>query len=184
MAPLLAAASIKIAGERRLPGRAVCQRRSRFQGAKTARFCLKAGNRQQIWEKHGFPKLHTASFFRFIAANFSLTQVVTRARPRCCVYRIACFSFASANTRSTLKRYNYLIKTLCGECAVQAIDDKEDGVYLELCENCGTRFDPFIDEMEFQRQTGDDGVEIDMFGKYLCLNCSLEKYENFDPDEV
>ena len=85
---------------------------------------------------------------------------------------------------TTLKRYDYLIKTLCGECAVQAIDDKEDGVYLELCENCGARFDPFIDEMEFQRQTGDDGVEIDMFGKYLCLNCSLEEYENFDPDEV
>ena len=78
----------------------VCQRRSCFQGVRTARFCIKAGNSQKIWEKQGVPQLHTASFFKFIAANFSLTQVVTRARPRCCVYRIACFSFASANTRS------------------------------------------------------------------------------------
>lgn len=84
----------------------------------------------------------------------------------------------------TGKSFDYLTKTLCGDCAIQAINDKEDGVYLELCENCGARFDPFIDEMEFQRQTGDDGVEIDMFGKYLCLHCSLEEYENFDPNEV
>ena len=84
----------------------------------------------------------------------------------------------------TGKNFDYLTETLCGDCAIQAINNKEDGVYLELCENCGARFDPFVDEMEFQRQTGDDGVEIDMFGKYLCLNCSLEEYENFDPNEV
>lgn len=84
---------------------------------------------------------------------------------------------------STLKLYDYLTKTLCGECAIQAIEDKEDGIYLELCENCGARFDPFVDETEFQRQTGDDEVEIDMFGKYLCLSCSLEEYENFNPNE-
>lgn len=83
----------------------------------------------------------------------------------------------------TGKCFDYLTKTLCDECAIQAIEDKEDGVYLELCENCGTRFDPFIDEMEFRSQTGDDGVEIDMFGKYLCLSCSLEEYENFDPED-
>ncbi len=88
----------------------VCQRRRQFQGARTARFCIQAGNSQKIWEKQGVPQLHTASFFKFIAANFSLTQVVTRARPRCCVYRIACFSFASANTRSIV---SFLLAYIC-----------------------------------------------------------------------
>ena len=35
-----------------------------------------------------------------MAAYLSLTQAETRASPRWCVYRMACFSFASAKTRS------------------------------------------------------------------------------------
>ena len=34
-----------------------------------------------------------------MAANLSLTHRVTTAKPLWCVYRIACFSFASAKTR-------------------------------------------------------------------------------------
>ena len=41
-----------------------------------------------------------ASFFRFMAANFSLTQFVTWAKPLYGVSRMACFSFSSTNTRS------------------------------------------------------------------------------------
>lgn len=83
----------------------------------------------------------------------------------------------------TLKRYDYLTKCLCAECAIEAINDMDSGIYLEECENCGTRFDPFADELEFERQTGDSGVEIDMFGKYLCLDCSLDEYRNrYDED--
>ena len=41
-----------------------------------------------------------ASFFKFIAANLSLTQFLTWARPLYGVYLIVCFSLASANTRS------------------------------------------------------------------------------------
>lgn len=41
-----------------------------------------------------------ASFFRFMATYFSLTHLVTAARPLWYVYRMACFSFASAKTRS------------------------------------------------------------------------------------
>lgn len=76
----------------------------------------------------------------------------------------------------TLKCYDYLTKCLCAECAIEAINDMVDGVYLEVCESCGTRFDPFADELEFQRITGDDSATIDMFDKYLCLDCSLNEY--------
>lgn len=82
----------------------------------------------------------------------------------------------------TLKNYDYLTKSLCAECAIEAINDMDNGVYYEVCENCGSRFDPFETELEFQRQTGDDGVEIDMFGKYLCLDCSLDEYRNQDDE--
>ena len=41
---------------------------------------------------------HFTSFFRFIVANLSITQFDTSARSVYGVYRMACFSFASANT--------------------------------------------------------------------------------------
>lgn len=83
----------------------------------------------------------------------------------------------------TLKRYDYLTKCLCAECAIKAIDDMDDGIYYEVCENCGSRFDPFADEFEFQQQTDDSGVEIDMFGKYQCLDCSLDEYRNRNDED-
>lgn len=78
----------------------------------------------------------------------------------------------------TLKNYDYLTKCICAECAIEAISDMVDGIYYEVCENCGCKFDPFVDERELQQQTGDDGATIDMFDKYLCLNCSLDEYRN------
>lgn len=84
----------------------------------------------------------------------------------------------------TLKTYDYLTKNLCAECAIEAIDDMDNGIYYEVCENCGSQFDPFEDELELQRRTGNDGAEINMFGKYLCLDCSLDEYMNRNDDEV
>lgn len=78
----------------------------------------------------------------------------------------------------TLKNYDFLTKTLCAECAIEAIEDMDDGIYYEVCENCGSRFDSFADEIELRRQTGDSGAEIDMFGKYLCFNCALDEYRS------
>lgn len=50
---------------------------------------------------HFFPfHFHIAIFFRFIAANLSLTHFLTWDKPLYCVYLIPYFSFASANTRS------------------------------------------------------------------------------------
>ena len=43
---------------------------------------------------------HIAIFFKFIAANLSLTHFVTCVKPLYCVYRIPYFSFASAKMRS------------------------------------------------------------------------------------
>lgn len=83
----------------------------------------------------------------------------------------------------TMKNYNYLTKSLCAECAIEAIDDMVDGIYYEECENCHSRFDPFADEIELQQQTGDSGAEIDMFGRYLCLNCSLAEYMDMNENE-
>ncbi len=51
-------------------------------------------------------QLQFASFFRFMAAYLSLTHLVTAAKPLWCVYRIACFSFASAKTRSIVSLHS------------------------------------------------------------------------------
>ena len=83
----------------------------------------------------------------------------------------------------TGKCFEYLTKTLCAECAIESIEAKEDGVYLEVCNNCGTRFDPFVAETDMQQKTGDIGAEIDMFGN-LCLDCFMDKYrELYDESE-
>lgn len=84
----------------------------------------------------------------------------------------------------TLKDYDNLTKCLCAECAIKAINDMDEGIYYEECENCGTRYDPFVDEHELQRQTGDGGVEIDMFGKCLCLDCALDEYRNWNGEDL
>ncbi len=78
----------------------------------------------------------------------------------------------------TSKRYDYLTKSLCAECAIEAIEDQDDGIYYDVCENCGSQFNPFEAEIELQRRTGDDGAEIDMFGRCLCLDCALDEYRN------
>ena len=56
-----------------------------FQEVKTwIRSYLEAKRRHRS-AKTEFSQLHTAIFFKFMAANLSLTQLETRARPRCCV---------------------------------------------------------------------------------------------------
>lgn len=82
---------------------------------------------------------------------------------------------------ATLKNYDYLTKVLCAECAIEAINDMDDGIYFEVCDKCGSQFNPFADELELQRQTGDDGAEIDMFGN-LCLDCALDEYRSRDDE--
>ena len=38
-------------------------------------------------------------------------------------------------------RYDCVIKCLCAECASAAIDDYEEGIYIETCSKCGCKYD-------------------------------------------
>ena len=76
--------------------------------------------------------------------------------------------------------YNNLKKKLCGNCAVQAIEDKVDGVYFETCEKCGKEFDLFVDEIEFANNfEWFSGTELRDYWKnhILCAECALEEAE-------
>ena len=93
----------------------------------TLNFKRDLGLKILIWQKmHIFWLRHcigeslstyaVAYFLRFIAANLSLTQFVTWLKPRYWVYRIAYFSFASANTRSIVsfcRSYKALYSGVC-----------------------------------------------------------------------
>ena len=76
--------------------------------------------------------------------------------------------------------YDNFKKCLCGNCAVQAIEDKVDRVYFETCEKCGKKFDLFENETEFAEQFDwSNGIELrDCWGKMiLCAECALEEID-------
>jgi hypothetical protein len=76
----------------------------------------------------------------------------------------------------TLKDYSLLTECLCGECAVEAMDNKES-IYFEECADCHSQFDPFEVELELCSRTHDEGAELDMFDRPLCLDCALCEYD-------
>ena len=57
---------------------------------------------------------HLASRFKLMAANLSLTQFRTWARPLTLVYHMACFSLASAKTRSMVSFHRLYIRAKNG----------------------------------------------------------------------
>ena len=61
---------------------------------------MKAEKLDNKCEKKQYNRLCSTYFLRFMAANLSLTQLVTRVKPRKYVNLIECFSLASAKTRS------------------------------------------------------------------------------------
>ena len=67
--------------------------------------------------------------------------------------------------------YGNLTKCLCGNCAVQAIEDLVDGVYYETCDKCGKRFDLIEEEAEFENQV--NGTSLRDFSSVLCCDCAL-----------
>lgn len=76
--------------------------------------------------------------------------------------------------------YDNLRKTLCGECAVQAIEDLEDGVYSETCEECGRTFDLIEDQADFDSHFDlSNGTSLRDYwdSKILCCECAIEKAE-------
>lgn len=77
----------------------------------------------------------------------------------------------------TNKDYDGLVRTLCAECAIEYIEDGEIGQYQQVCDKCGTMFDPFEAELDFP-STIDDVIDIDYQtesnGGRLCPDCTAD----------
>lgn len=73
--------------------------------------------------------------------------------------------------------YENIKKTLCAKRAAQAIEDHDDGVYYETCEECGKTFDYFDAASHFDSLV--DGISIldAGNGSILCFECAMEAYE-------
>lgn len=67
------------------------------------KFTMKSSDLERVLLPFHF---HFANFFKFMAANLSLTQFLTWARPLYGAYLIAYFSFASANTLSIFSLFS------------------------------------------------------------------------------
>ena len=64
---------------------------------------------------------------------------------------------------------------LCEDCAEKAVDDAEDGLYFEECEECGKRFDYIEADVDFQLMKG---VSLSHVDRILCLDCAMDYYNN------
>ena len=74
--------------------------------------------------------------------------------------------------------YSNVRKNLCGECAVQAIQDEVDGVYFETCERCGKEFDLIEESSEFDSNFSEaNGTSLRDYWEdgVLCGECALRK---------
>ena len=80
---------------------------------------------------------------------------------------------------STLE-YEKFKPCLCVDCAVSAIEDKEEDVYFETCEECGREFDLIEEEAKFEDDARyecnvDEASLRDWWKeKYLCSDCALK----------
>ena len=77
----------------------------------------------------------------------------------------------------TMLSYNNLRKCLCGDCAIEAIEDLVDGVYYETCEKCGKTFDLITESAEFDSHFSEaNGVGLRDLWDYhiLCCDCALD----------
>ena len=73
--------------------------------------------------------------------------------------------------------YSNLRVTLCGKCAVEAINDKADGVYFETCEKCGKTFDLIEEQSEYDSRFSDcNGTDLSDHwdNGILCADCAIE----------
>lgn len=73
--------------------------------------------------------------------------------------------------------YENIAKCLCGECASKAIEDEEDGVYFETCEECGDRFDYILENAKFYSWTGESLLDA-TGGNILCASCAEAKRDD------
>lgn len=76
--------------------------------------------------------------------------------------------------------YQNLRGCFCGDCAKEIIEDKEDGIYFETCEQCGCEFDLFQEESKFDSMHSPyNGTTLRDFWRDLirCADCAMEKEE-------
>ena len=74
--------------------------------------------------------------------------------------------------------YDNILGCLCGSCAIDAINSKDDGVYYETCENCGKRFDLIEEEAQFDsRHSWFNGTTLrgHWVSRILCCRCVMEE---------
>lgn len=80
----------------------------------------------------------------------------------------------------SLFSYRNIKLCLCGKCAIQAVEDEVDGVYFETCEQCGKRFDVFVDSAEFSNHfSAFNGTTLFDYwdNQILCCDCALSEAE-------
>lgn len=67
-------------------------------------------------------------------------------------------------------------KRLCGKCAVDAIEDMQEGMYYEQCERCGKTFDLMGNEYFSKDGSTIDGSTIRDYwdDQILCYECVLD----------
>ncbi|MCI9264417.1 MAG: hypothetical protein HFF06_07550 [Oscillospiraceae bacterium] len=70
--------------------------------------------------------------------------------------------------------YEHIRKSLCGSCAIQAIEDEVDGVYFETCEKCGKIFDFIIDSSKFLNKSNGVDLQDCWDNLILCCDCALD----------
>lgn len=74
--------------------------------------------------------------------------------------------------------YSGIRKNLCGDCAVQAIEDEVAGIYFEVCEECGKEFDFIEERYEFECNFSEaNGSSLADYwdDKIVCCECAIEK---------
>lgn len=79
-----------------------------------------------------------------------------------------------------LLSYQNVRKRLCGECAVNTIDNREEDVYFETCEKCGKEFDLITEETEFENHfPWYNGTSLldHWDDKIQCTDCALEELD-------
>lgn len=78
-----------------------------------------------------------------------------------------------------LLSYDNIRRCLCGDCALEAINDEHDGVYYEHCEKCGQSFDLITERQRFAMNFPEyNGTELrdHWNGRVLCSDCAIEEY--------
>lgn len=83
--------------------------------------------------------------------------------------------------------YNNFKPCLCGNCAIQAIDDEVRGVYYETCESCKDEFDLFEHEKMIDKYYSEDSLDLtemwdSLDGSVLCADCAIRAWSAMEDE--